>query len=31
MAYVNKSSDLAKSYGGVLWMLVNSSEYLLVR
>ncbi len=31
MAYVNKSSDLAKSYSGVLWMLVNSSEYLLVR
>lgn len=31
MAYVNKSSDLAKSYGGLLWMLVNSSEYLLVR
>ncbi len=29
--YVKKSADPAKAYVGVLWMLVNRSEYLLVR
>jgi hypothetical protein len=29
--YLKKSADPTKTYGGVLWMLVNRSEYLLVR
>jgi hypothetical protein len=29
--YLRRSKDQAKAYAGVLWMLVNRSEYLLVR
>ena len=29
--YLKKAPDLAKGYNGVLWMLVNRTEYLLVR
>ncbi|HEX8912883.1 MAG TPA: DUF1549 domain-containing protein [Humisphaera sp.] len=30
-AYVSAAADKPKAYAGVLWMLVNRSEYLLVR
>jgi hypothetical protein len=29
--YVSRSSDSAAAFNGVLWMLVNRSEFLLVR
>ena len=29
--YVNETSDAATAYNGVLWMLVNRSEFLLIR
>jgi len=29
--YLGKAADPAKGYAGVLWMLINRSEYLLVR
>ncbi len=31
MKYVNQVTDNKKAYTGVLWMLVNRSEYVFVR
>ena len=31
LKYVDQTSDKTKAYNGVLWMLVNRSEYMLVR
>ena len=30
VAYVERSADPGKAHAGVLWMLVNRSEYLLI-